>query len=220
MEGFRLLPENRVLVVHSLEAKHHTVEARDPLGTCFAFGRPGLFLTAAHVIRDIPMYAVSVASPGPTPKRWRVDSIRCHEAGDVAALYIDHTAKEQHSACFIRGIPLPGFPDFALGENIIALGYPLLADEWSVRMRVMKGHLQALYSYRTALYEYRAFELPFPAFPGQSGSPVIRDWARNEVIGVVTENVMCSSERGENGTDANWTLAASLAPLAEWLDAL
>lgn len=220
MEGYRILPEDRVLDVHSLEAKHHSLETRHPLGTCFAFGRPGLFLTAAHVISDIPTDAISVASPGPAPKRWRVNSKRFHGAGDVAALYIDHTAQEQHPACFMRGVPLPGFPDFALGEDIIALGYPLLADERSVRMRIMKGHLQALYAYRTALYEYRAFELPFPAFPGQSGSPVIRDWARNEVIGVVTENVTYSSERGENRTDASWTLAASLAPLAEWLEAL
>lgn len=120
----------------------------------------------------------------------------------------------------MRGVPSSGFRDFALGEDIISLGYPSLADEKSVRMRMMRGHLQALYLHRTARYEYRALELPFPAFPGQSGSPVIRNWARNEVIGVVTDNVMYSSERGGDRTEAYWTLAASLAPLAEWLDAL
>ena len=84
----------------------------------------------------------------------------------------------------------------------------------------MRGHLQASYVYRADPYEYSAFELPFPAFPGQSGSPVIRDWAREEVIGLITESVRYSTELGEDRTEAHRTIATSLAPLADWTELL
>lgn len=84
----------------------------------------------------------------------------------------------------------------------------------------MQGHIQAQYRYRVPPYEYDAIELPFPAFPGQSGSPAIRDWARQECIGVVTESVRYATELGDDRTEAHWTIAASLAPIGDWLESL
>ena len=51
-------------------------------------------------------------------------------------------------------------------------------------------------------------------------SPVVRDWARQEVIGVATESIRYSTELGEDRTEAHWTIAASLAPVGDWLDSL
>ncbi len=220
MEGQATSVQERVFFLYAREDEYHSVDSRHVLGTCFAFRRPGLFLTAAHVIRDIPMDALSVASAGPDSERWQIEATRFHEASDVAAFHVDRTTEEQYFGCFTHGVPSPGLTDFALGENILSVGYPILADEKLLRIRMLKGHVQALYRHRAGPYEYGALELPFPAFPGQSGSPVLRDRARNEVIGVVTKSVMYSSERGENRTDAYWTLAASLAPLTAWLDSL
>ena len=215
MEEHSISLEKRVLWLFSREAEH-------PIGTCFGFGRPGLFLTAAHVLGDLRIPDLLVASVGPEPSTWRVEGVEHHPRCDVAAFRIDagDARPEQDFECFMRGIPPSGYSDFPLGEEVISVGYPLLADERPIPRRLMRGHLQSLYPYRGQPYEYTAFELPFPAFPGQSGSPVIRDWARQEVIGVVTESIRYTTELDEDRTEAHWTLAASLAPLADWLDSL
>ena len=138
----------------------------------------------------------------------------------MAAFYVPDGGQEPRFECFERGEPLQGYADHPLGEEILSIGYPLLANEKPVKTRTMRGHLQARYVYQADPYEYSAFELPFPAFPGQSGSPVIRDWAREEVIGVVTESIKYSTELGDDRTEARWTIAASLAPLADWTASL
>ena len=213
MEEHSISLEKRVFMLFSLEAEH-------PVGTCFGFGKPGLFLTAAHVIDDLPIDLVRVVSVGPEVTWWPISEIRCQELADVAALYVLDCEPEPRFECFVRGEPPLGFADFPLGEDIVSVGYPLLANEKPIKRRLMRGHLQASYVYRADPYEYSAFELPFPAFPGQSGSPVIRDWAREEVIGLVTESVRYSTELGEDRTEAHWTIAASLAPLADWMESL
>lgn len=69
--------------------------------------------------------------------------------------------------------------------------------------------------------EYRAFELPFPAFPGQSGSVVLRADHKTEAIGIVTESITyASEENGEPTAQAHWTIAASLTPIRDWIDSL
>ena len=161
-----------------------------------------------------------VVSVGPVVNTWPVSEIRRHSTCDVAAFHVDHAEPEQDFDCFLRGEPANGYSDFPLGEDVFSVGYPLLADEKPVRVRMMQGHVQARYPYRAAPYEYEALELPFPAFPGQSGSPVVRDWARQEAIGVVTESVRYSTELGEDRTEAHWTIASSLAPIGDWLDSL
>ena len=196
------------------------LEAERPVGTCFGFRRPGLFLTAAHVINDLPIDAVRVVSVGPEVTLWPISEIRRHESADVAAIYVLDHGPEPRFDYFTRGEPPLGFSDFPLGEDVFCVGYPLLANEKPVNIRLMQGHLQASYAYHADHYEYRAFELPFPAFAGQSGSPVIRDWARNEVIGLVTESIRYSTALGEDRTKAHWTMAASLTPLADWLESL
>ena len=213
MEEHSISLEKRVFLLFSLEAKH-------PVGTCFGFGRPGLFLTAAHAIHDLPIDAVRVVSVGPDVSWWPISEVRRHGSADVAAIYVRDGEPEPRFDCFVRGEPSGGSADFPLGEDVVSVGYPLLADEKPVKRRLMQGHLQASYVHLADPYEYSAFELPFPAFPGQSGSPVIRDWAREEAIGVVTESVRYSTELGEDRTEAHWTIAASLAPLADWMESL
>lgn len=213
MEGRSIALEKRVFMLFSLEAEH-------PVGTCFGFGRPGLFLTAAHVLDELPLDAIRVVSVGPEVSSWPVSDVRRQELADVAALYLQDGRPETTFECFVRGEPPVGSADFPLGEDVISVGYPLLANEKPVKRRLMQGHLQASYSYHADPYEYSAFELPFPAFPGQSGSPVIRDWAREEAIGLVTESVRYSTELGVDRTEAHWTIAASLAPLADWIASL
>ena len=69
MEGRSISLEKRVFMLFSLEAEH-------PVGTCFGFGRPGLFLTAAHVLDELPLDAVRVVSVGPEVSSWPVSDVR------------------------------------------------------------------------------------------------------------------------------------------------
>lgn len=197
-----------------------SLRAEHPIGTCFGFGRKGLFLTAAHLIDGYSGDDLRIVSVGSEVKLWPIGEVRIAERADIAALYVKGLSHESSFDCFIQGKPPQGHNDFPLGEEVISVGYPLLANEKPVRTRLMKGHLQASYPYRSHPYEYSAFELPFPAFPGQSGSPLIRDWARHDVVGVVTESIRYSSELGEDRTEAYWTIAASLAPLTDWMESL
>ena len=213
MEERSISLEKRVFMLHSLKAGH-------PIGTCFGFGRPGLFLTAAHVIADLPMDVIRVLSVGPEVASWSISEIRLQKSADVAALYVPDGGQDPRFECFEHGKPPSGYADHTLGEEVFSVGYPLLANEKPVTMRLMRGHLQASYVYRADPYEYSAFELPFPAFPGQSGSPVIRDWSREEVIGLITESVRYSTELSEDRTEAHWTIATSLAPLSDWIESL
>ena len=84
----------------------------------------------------------------------------------------------------------------------------------------MSGRIQAEYTYTSDPYEYRAFELPFPAFPGQSGSVVLRADHKTEAIGIVTESITYSTEIDGEKTQAHWTIAASLTPIQDWVSSL
>ena len=103
----------------------------------------------------------------------------------------------------------------------MSIGFPLFANEDRIIGRMMSGRIQAEYSYTSDPYEYRAFELPFPAFPGQSGSVVLRADHKTEAIGIVTESITYASEEdGEPTAQAHWTIAASLTPIRDWIDSL
>lgn len=106
------------------------------------------------------------------------------------------------------------------GEPVISVGYPQFANDEAIIGRMMSGRIQAEYLHKSDPYEYRTFELPFPAFPGQSGSVVLRADEKTEAIGTVTESVTYSSEFNGEMTQAHWTIAASFTPLKDWIDTL
>ena len=90
--------------------------------------------------------------------------------------------------------------------------------------RLMKGHIQRRFQYRDQRYNYSSYELGFPAFHGQSGSPVFLDnltpHARNKVVGVVTRWISFRSEIQGDVAEALWAIGASLYPLSDWIKEL
>ena len=74
-------------------------------------------------------------------------------------------------------------------------------------------------------YAYKAYELAFPAFPGQSGAPVILDNLRVPnprlyAAAVVTESVSYSSGQGEPAEATalgHWAVGAALDAIGDWL---
>ena len=215
-EGF-MLPE-RTFMIFTPQG----VPAR-PCGTGFAVLRPNVVITAAHVVEDyLPDLPRVVDTSKKTLKHLDVETVITHPSADVAALIV----KNANEDCFFR---LAEFnKDYYLGDEILSYGFPLIGNEKPIPTRLMKGHIQRVFDrlpLGDSAYEYKAYELAFPAFPGQSGAPVILDnfrvsEPRNYAAGVVTESVSYSSAHGDSAeaTAAGyWAIGASLDAIGDWL---
>ena len=147
-----------------------------PNGTGFAVLRPNVVITAAHVVEaylpDLPRVLDTSQNP---LKYLDVETVVLHPSADVAALIV----KNANEGCFFR---LAEFnKDYYLGDEILSYGFPLVGNEKPIPSRLMKGHIQRVFDRRPrsdSAYEYKAYELAFPAFHGQSGAPVILDHLR------------------------------------------
>ena len=194
-----------------------------PNGTGFAVLRPNVVITAAHVVEaylpDLPRVLDTSQNP---LKHLDVETVVLHPSADVAALIV----KNANEGCFFR---LAEFnKDYYLGDEILSYGFPLVGNEKPIPPRLMKGHIQMVFDRRprsNSAYEYKAYELAFPAFHGQSGAPVILDnllvpEPRQYAAGVVTESVSYSSAHGDSAeaTAAGyWAVGASLDAIGDWL---
>ena len=88
-----------------------------------------------------------------------------------------------NAECFAVGVPpqvtaavgTAGGRSALIGQAVGSFGFPeLLESPWP---RYMHGHIQRLFRHRDVErnLDYEAYELGFPAFPGQSGSPAFLD---------------------------------------------
>ena len=119
--------------------------------------------------------------------------------------------------CFGFGEPLEGDTDFPLSEPVLSYGYTIQSQDRKVDGRLMRGHIQRRIVKIGETAQHVDYELSFPAFPGHSGSPIMRDENRQEVIAVTTHGYSFSSTLGEAQTTAHWTIAAALHSVADWL---
>ena len=185
-----------------------------PIGTAFGVHRPGIAITAAHVVAG--RQQVQLVSTFINPVRLlHVSDVVEHEFADIAVLRFEPADNLEWA---ILGRPEPGFEDFSLGEDVIAYGYPRIGVEKPIPGRLMGGHIQCKLTRETGPYRYAAYELSFPAFHNLSGAPVYRDWVRRQVIGVITDSTSYGSTEGEEHIYAAWSLAAALVPLRPWIE--
>lgn len=187
-----------------------------PIGTAFGIDKRGVVLTAHHVVKNLPESELIVCRTGQPPiLNIRVDRIVSHPEADVVALALRAEQAIEH---FHIGKPDEGFSDFPLGTEVCSYGFPPLQKP--VQPRLMKGHIQCNLQYNEKGYDYKAFEFSFPAFPGQSGSPVFDDYNRNNVVGIVTSSYsLATMDKGKKLPSAAgfWAIGASIAPLADWI---
>ena len=181
-----------------------------------------LVLTADHVVRNQARVRVMNTS-GQNLRIGQSSCIMRHQAADVAAIILPAgTWKDAEN--FELGFPNAGFADHPLGEGVLSYGFPQMGAEKPIPPRLMKGHLQRRFQCHDEHYTYSSFELGFPAFHGQSGSPVILDnlapQARNTAIGVVTRSVSFRSETDGEVVETSWAIGASFTPLSDWIKAL
>lgn len=194
-----------------------------PIGTGFQIQRAGCVLTASHVLNDQDRVLV-VNTSGSQLDIIESERIIKHPKADLAAIMIPSATREK-TEYYELGTPPAEYGDFPLGEEVASYGYPKLAGEMPVAPRLMKGHIQRRFEYQDDPYAYAAFELSFPSFPGQSGSPIFLDNlttnARNQAIGIVTRTTsFTSEEQGEITVAAWWAVGASLTPLRSWIEGL
>lgn len=204
-----------------------TTPAVQPIGTCFGAERPGLILTADHVVKDLePRLLVAVCTQYSEFVYCYIEKVERHPNADVAALFIGRIKNENPLEFFDIGIPsdeYKGYNDCPLALDVLAYGFPNLGIEKPIPPRMMQGHIQAQYEYtdRQHDYRYHAYELAFPAFPGLSGSPVFGHLRnRTRVIAIVTNRISYSTEQANHKTEAHWAVGAALHPLVGWLKSL
>ena len=193
-----------------------------PCGTGFAVLRPDVIITAGHVVEPYLPDPPRVVDTSQDRLRYlEVEKVVRHPSADVAALIV----KNGVEGCF-RVAELS--KDYYLGDEVISCGFPLVGVEKPIPRRVMKGHIQMVFHRRSRVdsgYEYKAYELAFPAFPGQSGAPVILDNLRvlnprQYAVAVVTESVSYSSLPGDSAVATAmgyWAVGAALDAISDWL---
>jgi S1-C subfamily serine protease len=137
-------------------------------GTGFFVTNDGYIVTNFHVIED----ATSVAVIDPAANREIAAAVvRTDPANDVAILKVNAQTV---------GIPLAPMFSGVKGEDVLTLGFPLVALQGQ-EQKATFGRINALSGIRN---DIRFVQIDVPIQPGNSGGPLLN--SRGEVIGVVT----------------------------------
>ncbi len=202
-----------------------------PIGTGFNLNRPGFVLTAQHILEGQKEVFVVDTSKNPLGV-YPVSDIVRHPSADLVILRLkNESLKDQEH--FYLGVPESGFSEFPLGEDVASYGFPQVGMERPINPRFMQGHITRHFQYGDGEYSYSALELGFPAFHGQSGSPVFLNMrSRSRVIGMVTRSIFYTSEcfkpKDKMGTEdgfeyekeitgVSWAIGLSLTSLYDWV---
>jgi hypothetical protein len=202
-------------------------------GTCFAFRHSNVYLTAAHCVDGVPDGMLFINSP-PAGDFFEVARVHRHEAADLALLELGDDVWPGAVEPFINYSDTP-----ALGTEFMAYGFPedapdLGSNERRPMARLFRGHFQRVLRDQRRPYNYAAGEMSIPSPVGLSGGPLFRPEHFNTVISVATGNVQSRTYVGRvEETEAagvterhtvedivQYGIAALLAPVADWLDAL
>lgn len=174
-----------------------------PIGTCFAYERRGIYLTAKHCLAEEKAKDLRILRQG--GYRWATElrprrSYR-HPILDLAVLVVQ-LASNDHPFCLHQS---------PLVESVASFGYTLRSDREDVQPRLMKGYVHST--------PPKGLELSFPAFPGHSGAPVLDDNNREGVCGVVSGGTEFYSRLGHVELTTYMTRAVSLeSSVADWID--
>ncbi|MGE0739985.1 MAG: S1C family serine protease [Hyphomonadaceae bacterium] len=135
-------------------------------GSGFFISTEGHLVTSYHIVRDRP--TVTVVRDG---QDYPAQILASDPANDIAILKIDAPS-----------VPLPigSARDVRVGEDIIALGFPLAAIQGQ-EMRATFGRVNALSSLNS---DTRHLQVDAPVQPGNSGGPLIGPDGR--VIGIMS----------------------------------
>lgn len=137
-------------------------------GTGFFVTDNGVIITNFHVIEDSKR--VVVVRPGDKTEHV-AEILQVDPTNDVAILRIQATS---------LSIPIASSSDVVRGQEILTLGYPLVAIQGQ-EQKATFGRINALTGLKD---DIRLMQIDAPIQPGNSGSPLINK--RGQVVGVVT----------------------------------
>ena len=140
-------------------------------GTGFFVSNDGYMVTNFHVIDGAT--SITVVSPV-EKKEFQAIVIQSDPANDIAILKVE--AKTV-------GIPLAASFSSAKGEEVLTLGFPLVALQGQ-EQKATFGRINALSGIQN---DIRFVQIDVPIQPGNSGGPLLN--IRGEVIGVVTQTL-------------------------------
>lgn len=192
-------------------------QPRTSVGTGFRLGRSNLVATARHVVAGRAGCRVGVVPDRLNQQVVYEDVLRVEyppqNDADLAMLVLEEDASRSWEF-----FELMEKPDHELGHPVASYGFP-----GQQRMpRLMFGHVQ-----RTVMYSAgrMVYELGFPAFKGQSGSPVFSNGsgarARHYVLAVVSKSTTYVQDVDNPvSASASWAIGESLFPHADWIEGL
>lgn len=190
-------------------------------GTGFRLFRSDLVVTAKHVVEDFDTCIVGCPIGSKSGRLVLRSSVEIlfppDETSDLAVLRLaDHVPAQ----CF--SLVPPEEHQRVFGQPIASYGYPGIEEDLAPKPRMMFGHIQRsfIYSNEDRAERYAAYELGFPAFGGQSGSPVFLNTSTHvavkSVVAVVTNSLFYTTM----ATSASWAIGMSLEPFDAWLRTL
>ena len=204
-------------------------------GTAFGVERPGLVLTAAHVVQDATpdrLHLEIARATTASGARFRNPrSVAVHPSADIALLTFD---EDETIPYFQLAKPPEDIGEFHLGTEILSYGYPRRVESPSrvaLEARLLTGHIQRAFRHQRAGRRYGAYELSFPSVDGQSGSPVLLANHVTSAVALATDNFESSilvdeyEEHDAQGRLEKHTLkkvvtygvGLALWPLADWI---
>ncbi len=200
-------------------------------GTGFGMERPGLVLTASHVLDSAREAAEVYISRSSGPPHVPASCMKRHPGADIATLVFEG---DSVPLCFKLAEPPKEVGQFYLGTEVNTYGYPSRSGgpaKTILEPRLMRGHIQRHVGQEWNGGVHDAFELSFPALPGQSGSPVFLDDDIQSVIAVLTTNFESSvvvdsyEEHQQDGEKeihkiskvVSYGIGAALWPYADWI---
>lgn len=137
-------------------------------GTGFFVSNDGYMVTNFHVIDGAT--SITIISPA-EKKELKAALVQSDPANDIAILKVEAQT---------IGIPLAASFSGAKGEEVLTLGFPLVALQGQ-EQKATFGRINALSGIQN---DIRFVQIDVPIQPGNSGGPLLN--SRGEVIGVVT----------------------------------
>ena len=181
-----------------LPALGHPKAAKAPslsTGTAFFVGWEGYLLTNHHVVGDDRRVHVKLDDGDSIDAR----VVARDAANDLALLQVD---------AIRQPLPLRAAHGLARGEQVLTLGYPLVALQGQ-EQKATFGRVNALSGFQD---DERYCQVDVPIQPGNSGGPLLN--TRGEVVGVVTSMLhpMATMEvAGVVPQNVNYALKSDLA---------
>lgn len=195
--------------VYRKEKESGMTSTNDDNGTITAFGtgffisKDGLFVTAAHVIRDAKSIRIYWNS-----KDYSAEKVFLDDALDVAVVKVSGIQS-------IQSLSLSSSSTVKTGDAVFTLGFPQVQLQ-GVEPKYTDGSISSLSG---AGNDPKFFQISVPVQPGNSGGPLLD--SRGRVVGLITarlDDMNTLLETGAIPQNVNYALKSSfILPLLESL---